>query len=99
MSDPRLYEWLALRRVAGGGIAKSAGVYFDHGRPVPEHMIELFDRLTWSGLLVVADGDPVWELRRLSLTDAGQAQYVALGREWHRHTELEVPGAEFGPPP
>ncbi|MGH7511070.1 MAG: hypothetical protein ACREMZ_16630 [Gemmatimonadales bacterium] len=81
-------------------MAKSAGVYLDHGRPVPHHMIAVFDRLTWSGLLVIADGDPIWELRRISLTDVGQARYVALGRErqqeQHRHTELEVPGAEFG---
>ncbi|MCA1600372.1 MAG: hypothetical protein LC776_01570 [Acidobacteria bacterium] len=101
MSDPRLYEWIALRRVVGGGMAKSAGVYFDHGRPVPEHLTAVFDRLVWDGLLVVAEGDPIWGLRRVSLTEAGQARYVALGRErqQHQYTELEVPGAEFGHPP
>ena len=81
-------------------MAKSAGVYFDHGRRIPEHMIAVFDRLIWNGLLVVADGDPIWELRRLSLTDVGQARYVALGRErqqeQHRHTDLEAPGVECG---
>ncbi len=35
MTDSGLYEWLALRRVAGGGVAKVAGMYFDQGRPVP----------------------------------------------------------------
>ncbi len=38
MRDRRLYEWMALRRVAGGGMAKVAGVYLDHGRPVPEQL-------------------------------------------------------------
>lgn len=45
MNDPGLYQWLALRRVAEGEMAKSAGVYFDQGRPVPGHLIEVFDRL------------------------------------------------------
>ena len=43
VTDPRLYEWIVLRRVAGGSIAKSAGMYFDHGRPIPGHLIEVFD--------------------------------------------------------
>ena len=81
-------------------MAKSAGVYFDHGRPIPAHLTEVFDRLVWSGLLVVADGDPIWGVRRISLSDAGQARYVALGRErqqeHHRHTGLEAPEPEFG---
>jgi len=29
VNDPELYEWLALRRVTEGGMAKTAGVYFD----------------------------------------------------------------------
>jgi hypothetical protein len=37
------------RCVAGGGIAKSAGVYLDHGFPTPAHLTEVFDRLTWTG--------------------------------------------------
>lgn len=101
MSNPRLYEWIALQRVASGGVAKSAGVYVDQGRPVPEHMTLVFDRLTWSGLLVVVEGDPIWDVRRVTFTDAGRARYEELGREReqqkrHRQTELEVPGPEFG---
>ncbi len=66
VNDPRLYEWTALRSIAGGGMAKCAGVYFNHGRPVPDHLTGVFDRLMWSRLLVVADGGPLWELRRIS---------------------------------
>ncbi len=98
MSDPRLYEWIALRRVHDGGVAKVAGVYLHHGRPVPSHLTEVFDRLTWNGLLVVADGDPIWELRRLSLTDTGQVRYVALAQQRQR-APLEAPAPEFGTPP
>lgn len=78
MSDPGLYEWIALRRVHDGGVAKSAGVYLDHGRPTPEYLTGVFDRLVWTGLVVVAEGDVLWELGRLSLTGAGQARYTAL---------------------
>ncbi|MGH3914614.1 MAG: hypothetical protein ACRDTC_14590 [Pseudonocardiaceae bacterium] len=53
MSDPALYEWLALRRVHDGGVARSAGAYFDHGRPTPGHLTEVFDRLVWTGLVAV----------------------------------------------
>ena len=96
MNDPGLYEWMALRRVAEGGMAKSAGVYLDHGSPVPDHLVSVFDRLTWSGLLVIADGDPLWELRRISLSDAGQGRYLALSTQQRQGSGIEVPGAELG---
>lgn len=95
MSDPRLYEWIALRDVGEGGVAKSAGVYLDHGCPVPSHLTEVLDRLTWAGLVTVAEGDPIWSMRRLSLTDAGQARYAALCEQRQR-TQLEAPAPEFG---
>jgi hypothetical protein len=78
VSDPRLYEWLALRRVDEGAITTSAGVYYKHSRPIPAHLTAVFDRLRWNGLIAIADGDPIWELRPIGLTDAGQARYQAL---------------------
>jgi hypothetical protein len=95
VSDPRLYEWIAPRRIAGGGGAKSAEMYFDHGRPVPVHMIPVFDRLRWSGLFVIADSDPLWDLRRISLTAAGRVRYEALAQQRER-TRLQAPTPEFG---
>ncbi|MDQ3151298.1 MAG: hypothetical protein M3R63_06110 [Actinomycetota bacterium] len=95
MSQPGLDEWLALGSVASGGIAKSAGIYSDHGRPMPDHLTEVLDRLTWSGLLRVADGDLLWDLRRISFTEAGQARYLALCQQRQR-AQLEVPAPEFG---
>lgn len=95
VSDPELYEWLVLRRVADGGMAKSAGAYLDHGRLIPAYLTEVFDRLMWSGLLLVADGDPLWELRRISFTDAGQARYETLCQQ-RQHTKLEVRPPQFG---
>ncbi len=99
MSDPRLYEWIALRRAHDGGVAKVAGLYLDQGCPVPSYLTEVLDRLTWSGLVTVAEGDPVWSVRRLSLTDEGQARYAALCAEQQQRAPLEAPAPEFGTPP
>lgn len=69
---------LALGLVSEGGVAKSAGLYyFDHWRPVPEHLVGVFDRLVWAGWVGVAAGDPIWARRGLSLTEVGQARYAA----------------------
>jgi len=76
VSDPGLYERLALRRVHDGGIAKSAGVYLDHGRPTPGYLADLFDQLIWTGCATVAEGDRIWGLRRVSLTESGRARYA-----------------------
>lgn len=95
MSEHGPSEWLALHRVHEGGVAKVAGIYLDHGYPVPSHLIGLFDRLTWAGLLMVAEGDPVWDLRQLSLTDAGQVRYAALCAH-RQQSDMPVPPTEFG---
>ncbi|MCA1676689.1 MAG: hypothetical protein LC799_32470 [Actinobacteria bacterium] len=86
MLSRELLEWLAVRRVSEAEVVKSAGVYFDHGRPVPHHMTGVFDRLCWTGLVTVAAGDPIWSMRPLSLTDAGQARYAALCAQRQRVT-------------
>lgn len=90
MSDPGLYEQIALRRIHDGGITKSAGAYLDQGRPTPEYLTDVFDRLTWIGWAAVADGSPVWDLRRLSLTDAGQVRYAQLCERQARHLDATV---------
>ena len=97
MSDPELAEWFALRRVHDGGVAKSAGIYFEHGCPTPEHLAGVFDRLIWAGLVSVAGGDPIWQLRGLSLTDAGAIRYAALDQR--RRESLRVPAPEHSTTP
>ncbi|MGH3940960.1 MAG: hypothetical protein ACRDTG_20445 [Pseudonocardiaceae bacterium] len=97
MSDPSLYEWIALRRVHDGGVGKVAGVYLDHGRPTPDYLAEVFDRLIWTGWASVAEGDPLWALRRLCLTEAGATRYAELcerERVFQQHQEVP-PEPEF----
>lgn len=71
-------DWLvlALCLVDEGGIAKSAGVYFNRGRPSPKHLIEVFDRLIWAGWVSVTAGDPIWAIRQMNLTQTGQNWYM-----------------------
>lgn len=98
------HEWMVLRSAAAGGMAKSAGAYLDHGQPAPGHVVTALDRLIWSGLLMVANGDPIWAIRPISLTAAGQAQYtVRCQQEQQRQAggleqrgELVVPPPKFG---
>jgi hypothetical protein len=94
VSDAPSYEWVALRGVGEGDVAKSAGVYLRHGCPVPSHLTEVFDRLTWTGLVTVTEGDPIWSVRQLSLTDAGHARYAALCEQRQR-AQLEAPTPQF----
>ena len=98
MSDPRLYVWMALRRVDDGGMTRSAGAYFDRGLPAPGHLTEVFDQLIWAGFVAVAEGDALWELRRLSLTDAGQTRYATLCEQQREHVRRDhvMPPPEFG---
>jgi len=74
-------DWLreAVRLVAAGGVAKSAGLYFDRGCPAPEYLTGVFDRLVWAGLVSVEAGDPVWAMRSLGLTEAGRAGENQVG--------------------
>lgn len=84
----------ALHGVQGGGVAKSAEAYLQHGHPVPGSVIAVADRLVWAGLVAVAHSDPVWTQRRLSLTDTGQTRYAQLSDL--RGSCLPVPPAEDG---
>ncbi|MGH3930439.1 MAG: hypothetical protein ACRDTF_10735 [Pseudonocardiaceae bacterium] len=85
-NDSGLEGGFALHRVHVGGVAKLAGVYLDHGCPVPEQLTRVFDRLMRDGLVSIADGDPLWDLRRISLTEAGRARYEALRQQQRQAT-------------
>jgi len=84
-------DWLllVLGLVSQGGVAKSAGVYFDRGCPVAQHLIPVFDRLVWAGWIGVAPGDPIWAMRVLSLTGTGQARYAASRQGQARERDVE----------
>jgi len=99
VNDPGLYEWIALRRVHDGGVAKLADAYLDRGRPTPDYLAEVFDRLVWTGWASLAEGDSRWALRRLCLTGAGAIRYAELcerERTSPQHQEIPpVPDPKF----
>lgn len=55
--DPDLVEWLALRRVHRGGVARFAGRYLDHGCPMPGYLTDALDGLIRAGLLALGSAD------------------------------------------
>lgn len=75
--NPELLAALALRRALGGGVAKAGGVYVDRGYPMGRYLAGTFAELIDCGLLAPADEDG-WGLRRVTVTDAGQACYAQV---------------------
>jgi hypothetical protein len=79
---PELLASLALGRASSGRLAKCGGDYFEWGHPLPSYLTGVFDELTETGLLILAEEDQ-WSLRRVRITPAGQvksAQLVATYR-------------------
>ncbi|MGH3911674.1 MAG: hypothetical protein ACRDRM_12695, partial [Pseudonocardiaceae bacterium] len=55
LSGSELIDWIALRRVCGGGVVMLCGRYVDHGRPVPGYLDEPLAGLSRAGLIALAD--------------------------------------------
>ncbi|MDQ3764858.1 MAG: hypothetical protein M3460_26085 [Actinomycetota bacterium] len=73
--------WIALHRAHQGAVTNLAGHWLDSGRPVPGYLATALDRLTRDRLLTLSDVDLVsCGVRRVIVTDAGCAGYVALCR-------------------
>jgi hypothetical protein len=73
---PELLTALALRRALGGGVAKAGETYVDYGHPIGCYLAGAFTELIDSGLLAMADEES--GLRRVTITDAGQARYALV---------------------
>ncbi|MGQ0717525.1 MAG: hypothetical protein ACT4NP_09465 [Pseudonocardiales bacterium] len=72
-----LYDWMALRRVSEGGIAKMGDCWLESGHRVPGYVASSLTELVAGGLVALADQDP-YGLRRSALTDAGTVRYEGL---------------------
>lgn len=75
-----LYDWIALRRVNDGGIARVGSRWFDSGLRVPGYVTDTLTALCTDGLVALAEGDEwdVWATRRATLTEAGTDRYQRL---------------------
>ncbi|MCA1672219.1 MAG: hypothetical protein LC799_08470 [Actinobacteria bacterium] len=72
-----LAEWIALRRVRGGGVASLGGWWLDFGRPVPSYLDDPLDDVVRVGLVVLVEV-PAHCLSRAVLTEDGSARYHTL---------------------
>lgn len=81
-------EWIALRRVRGGGVAKHGGGYFDGGRPLlATYLVTIaLDRLAAAGMLEVGEPDD-YLMGRVSLTETGMARYGELCKRQRQRDE------------
>ncbi|MGH3941109.1 MAG: hypothetical protein ACRDTG_21210 [Pseudonocardiaceae bacterium] len=80
--DPARDEWRALHLIQEGAVTKVAGVYLHHDRPIPAELVAVFGEIAWAGWLSLAEGDPLWDHRPVSLTDAGAARHAALRKRY-----------------
>lgn len=99
LTDADLYDWIALRRVNDGGIARAGDRWFDSGLRVPGYVTEALTALCGNGLVTLAEGDEwdVWAMRRATLTDAGTVRYQWLCQQ--RQEPRSLPTAESVPAP
>jgi hypothetical protein len=74
-ADP--YEWIALCRVSGGGVARVGDCWLESGHRVPGYITEALTELLAGGLVALADQDP-YGLRRAAITKSGTARYEWL---------------------
>lgn len=77
LSGADLYDWMALRRVSGGDVARVGGGWLDGGHRVPGYVAHALTELLAGGLVVLVDRDP-YGMRRGALTDSGAARYEWL---------------------
>jgi hypothetical protein len=88
-----LYDWIALRRVSGGGIAGAGDCWFDGGRRVPDHVADALVTLCEAGLVALA-GPNSTTMARAALTDAGAERFEQLCQQ--RQKALQVGAAQIG---
>ncbi|MGH3764468.1 MAG: hypothetical protein ACRDS0_03995 [Pseudonocardiaceae bacterium] len=75
-----LYDWMALRRVSGGGIARTGDHWLEHGHRIPSYIADALGGLCDNGAVALAELD-VWGMRRAALTNAGTVRYRQLCRQ------------------
>jgi hypothetical protein len=83
-----LLQWLVLRRVRDGGVARVGQVYLDRGRRTADFLAGPIEELIAAGLVGLGDPEPVAEASwPVVLTETGLARYTVLRerqRPWAR---------------
>lgn len=91
LAGAEVYEWIALRRVSIGGVAKVDRRWLESGHQVPGYVTNALARLLAGGLVMLVDPDPSAEgMARAALTNAGTDHYERLCQR-----ALRMPAAQF----
>jgi hypothetical protein len=75
-----LYDWMALRRVRGGGIAKVGDHWLEHGHRIPDYIADALTALCDTDVVALTEVD-VWGMRRAVLTGIGTLRHEQLNRQ------------------
>lgn len=92
LAGAELYDWIALRRVSTGAIAKLGDRWLEGGRRVPGYVSDALTALCERGLVTQSDPDQATDgLARAALTAAGINRYLQLCR--HRQGAGRMPAS------
>lgn len=95
LSGVDLYDWMALRRVSDGGVARLGEWWLDWGHRVPGYVTDALAELCRRELVVLRDPNPTAGcMARGALTDSGACRYEQLC--WQRKTALRVSALQCG---
>ncbi|MGH3915439.1 MAG: hypothetical protein ACRDTC_18830 [Pseudonocardiaceae bacterium] len=72
------FELAALTRIVSGEVSVMTGRYLGDGFVLPDHLVHVVDQLILEQLVVTGDGDPRWDIRTVTLTEAGWSRYRLL---------------------
>lgn len=91
LAGAEVYEWVALRRVSGGGVAKVGHRWLESGHQVPGYVAGALARLLASGLVMLVNPNPTAGAAvRAALTNAGTDRYERLCQK-----ALQMPAAQL----
>jgi hypothetical protein len=91
LAGAEISEWVALRRVNGGGVAQVGYRWVESGHRLPGHLAVALRGLLAGGLIRLADPDLTRGIiRRAVLTHAGTDRYERLCQR-----ALQMPAAQF----
>jgi hypothetical protein len=91
LAGTEISEWVALRRVNGGGVAQVGYRWVESGHRLPGHLAVALRGLLAGGLIRLVNQDLTTEIiRRAVLTHAGVDRHERLSQR-----ALQLPGAQF----
>jgi len=98
LTGTELLDWLALRRVNEGGVARHGSEYVHWGRKVPCYLPEVFGRLVETELTDLLEVN-CEGLRRMVLTSRGRDHYQRLSSKRGLPVDPEQSSGDCSVPP